>query len=163
MNTIKKITVLSLLFCGTSLFSAEAMSIQARAKRAHTEVEKEEVSSEPAAKKARVTKIKWADENKEFSIPKEWQQDGITVTVQGTLIYLPVKYEAAYFAGTLDQLPREEKRRLIKECAVPQLDDTDEETETDEELVEVPQPQNGARFESAHSDGMVLVLRRKDS
>jgi len=160
MNTIKKITVLSLLCCGTSLFSAEAMLTQARAKRSYTEVEKEEVSSKPAAKKARVTKtVRWADENKEFSIPKEYQQDGIIVEIQGTLICLPVQYEAAHFKATLDQLPREEQARLIKECAVPQLDDTDEES--DEELVEVTQSQNGARFESAHSNETVLVLKRK--
>ena len=120
MNKLKKLAVLSLLFSGKTLFSAEETAINV--KRDHEQVTPEDRSEEPALKKTRIKKsVVWKEELvEEFIIP------GIRSEffINGEQIDLPVCLEKKVFNG--EPLTEEE-------IALLSNDSSDEEIETEEE------------------------------
>lgn len=95
MNKLKKLAVLSLLFSGKTLFSAEETAINV--KRDHEQVTPEDRSEEPSLKKSRIKKsVVWKEELvEEFTIP------GIRSEffIDGEQIDLPICLERKVFNG----------------------------------------------------------------
>lgn len=125
MKNLERLMVLSLLFSGNFLFSAEEMT--AKAKRGHEHVEPEAVSEESAPKKTRIQKtVRWKEENEEFTIPG--RSSGFCVN--GQEIDLPIAFERRVFNG---ELFTEEEVAMLFSDSSDDEEDSSTEIETEEE------------------------------
>ena len=114
MNKLKKLAVLSLLFSGKTLFSAEETAINV--KRDHEQVTPEDRSEEPSLKKSRIKKsVVWKEELvEEFIIPVIRSE----FFINGKQIDLPVCLEKKVFNG--EALTEEEIALLLHEQVIPE-------------------------------------------
>ena len=156
---MKKIITLSLLFSFLALqntYSAEAM-VKMRAKREREKTGEAASSGEPAKKKARVSKIKWADEQGQSLTEERFVlKESHRLEVEGEELPIPLDFEQKAIHKKLTEKDLQ-AIRLAHDLDISNAEGSD--TETEEEDYEEGQ----VVVEKVTFGGMQLTLRRKDT